>query len=159
MAHLPEWQRFTDRARKVMLIAQREASQRGGHIVDTHHILLALAGEGGGVGANVLRNLEVPYGRVVNALSGATSESEQRGVFSEMTVGNALPAFTLDAKELLKLAADEASRLRHNYIGTEHLLLGMCMQADSNAVKVLRLMGVDPEIVRADVIDLFGSAE
>ncbi|MCO5167183.1 MAG: ATP-dependent Clp protease ATP-binding subunit [Planctomycetes bacterium] len=142
--------RFTDRARKVMGLARQEAQRFNHQYIGTEHILLGLIQEGSGVAANVLRNLDVDPERI----RGEVEKIVQDGP-TMATLGQ-LP-FTPRAKKVLELASEEATNLRHNYIGTEHLLLGLIRENEGVAAQVLMNLGLKLEEVREEVLDLLGA--
>ena len=110
--------RFTDRARRVMGLARQEAQRFNHEYIGTEHILLGLIQEGSGVAANVLRNLDIDLDKIRREVEKIVQSGP-----SMVTMGQ-LP-FTPRAKKVLELSVEEASNLGHNYIGTEHLLLGL----------------------------------
>src|SRR5881227_4089918 len=112
------YERFTDRARKVMQLANQEAQRFNHEYIGTEHILLGLVKEGSGVAANVLKNLDIDLKKIRLEV-----EKLVKAGPSMVTMGQ-LP-FTPRAKKVLELSVEEASNLGHNYIGTEHLLLGL----------------------------------
>src|SRR6187399_501577 len=133
--------RFTDRARKVMNLAKSEAQRLNHEYIGTEHILLGLVQEGSGVAANVLRNMGIDLKRIR-----AEIEKLVKGSSTMVPMGN-LP-FTPRAKKVLELSLEEASQLGHNYIGTEHLLLGLIKESEGIAARVLTNLGVKLEDVR-----------
>ncbi|MCU0722271.1 MAG: ATP-dependent Clp protease ATP-binding subunit [Planctomycetes bacterium] len=142
--------RFTDRARKVMGLARQEAQRFNHDYIGTEHILLGLVQEESGVAASVLKNMDIDLKKVrmevekqVQAGTGAKASGQ-------------LP-FTPRAKKVLELAMEEASNLGHNYIGTEHLLLGLLKEQDGMAARVLINLGLRLEEVREQVLDLLGA--
>ena len=144
------FERFTDRARKVMALANQEAQRFNHEYIGTEHILLGLVKEGTGVGANVLRNLDVDLHKVrleVEKLVKSGSEP--------VTMGK-LPQ-TPRAKRVIEYAIEEARNLNHNYVGTEHLLLGLLRERDGVAAQVLMNMNLKLEEVRAEVLELLGA--
>lgn len=143
------FERFTDRARKVMAIANQEAQRDDREFVDTEHILLGLAKEGYGVAANVLKNLGIDLRKIR-----VESERLTPAGKSEATM-NKLPQ-TPHAKKVIEYAIEEAKRLGHNYVGTEHLLLGLVRCEDGVASKVLAACGVTVERMRFEVEWLLG---
>ncbi len=147
------FERFTDRARKVVHLARGEAERLGHEFIGTEHILLGLVKEGSGVAANVLENLNVDLEKVRVEVEKYVSASS-----GTMTSSSTLP-FTPRAKKVLELAMDEARSLEHNYIGTEHLLLGLLREQEGMAAQVLLNLNVKLEDVRAEVMDLLGAAE
>ncbi|GDX97949.1 ATP-dependent Clp protease ATP-binding protein [Phycisphaerae bacterium] len=145
------FERFTDRARKVMALANQEAQRLNHEYIGTEHILLGLVKEGSGVGANVLRNLDVDLRKVrleVEKLVRAGPEM--------VTMGK-LPQ-TPRAKKVIEYAIEEARNLNHNYVGTEHLLLGLLREHDGVAAQVLMNLGLKLEEVREEVLNLLGAS-
>jgi len=144
------FERFTDRARKVMALANQEAQRLNHEYIGTEHILLGLVKEGSGVGANVLRNLDVDLRKVrleVEKLVRAGPEM--------VTMGR-LPQ-TPRAKKVIEYAIEEARNLNHNYVGTEHLLLGLLREHDGVAAQVLMNLNLKLEEVREEVLNLLGA--
>ncbi len=144
--------RFTDRARKVMALARKEAQRFNHDFIGTEHILLGLIQEGSGVAANVLKNLGVEINRIRSEIE----KNVQSGP-SMVTMGQ-LP-FTPRAKKVLELSMEEANELGHNYIGTEHLLLGLLRENDGVAAQVLMDLSIKLDDVRNEVLELLGAAE
>jgi ATP-dependent Clp protease ATP-binding subunit ClpC len=142
--------RFTDRARKVMNLAKQEAQRLNHEYIGTEHILLGLVQEGSGVAANVLRNMNIDLKKIRTEI-----EKIVKGSPTMVTMGN-LP-FTPRAKKVLELALEEASQLGHNYIGTEHLLLGLIKENEGIAARVLLNLGVKLEDVREEVLEFLGA--
>ena len=141
------FERFTDRARRVVVLAQEEARMLNHDYVGTEQILVALIGEGGGVAARALQSLGITEEAVrqqVEELVGRGQAGPQRGH---------LP-FTPGAKKILQLSLREAIALGHGYIGTEHILLGLVREGEGVALRVLNGLGVDPGRVRQRVIAL-----
>jgi hypothetical protein len=150
-AALSMFERFTDRARRIVVLAQEEARMLNHDYVGTEHILIALIREGGGTAAQALQSL------------GITEEAARQQVEEVVGRGQADPQqghlpFTPRAKKTLELALREALQLGHNYIGTEHILLGLIREGEdkgtSPATQVLNGLGVDPNRVRQQVIQL-----
>jgi ATP-dependent Clp protease ATP-binding subunit ClpA len=146
-AALSMFERFTDRARRVVVLAQEEARMLNHDHVGTEHVLLGLIREGGGVAARALESL------------GITEEAARQQV--EEIVGRGQPGvqrrhlpFTPPAKKILQLSLREAIALGHAHIGTEHILLGLVRAGDGRAMQVLNGLGVDPIRVRQQVIQL-----
>src|SRR5216683_659695 len=144
------YERFTDRARKVMQLANQEAQRFKHEYIGTEHILLGLAKEGAGVAANVLKNLDINLEKI-------RREVEKIVVFGpdEVTMGK-LPQ-TPRAKKVIEYAIEEARNLNHNYVGTEHLLLGLLREHDGVAAQVLMNLGLKLEEVREEVLNLLGA--
>ena len=142
--------RFTDRARKVMALARKEAQRFNHDFIGTEHILLGLIQEGSGVAANVLKNLDVEP----NKIRGEIEKHVQTG--PAMVSMGQLP-FTPRAKKVLELSQEEANELCHYYIGTEHLLLGLIREQDGVAAQVLLELGVKLDEVKSEVLELLGA--
>ncbi len=142
--------RFTDRARKVMNLAKQEAQRLNHEYIGTEHILLGLIQEGSGVAASVLKNLGVDLKKIRNEIEKIVKGSPT------MVSMSTLP-FTPRAKKVLELALEEASQLGHNYIGTEHLLLGLIKENEGIAARVLTNLGVKLEEVREEVLEFLGA--
>ncbi len=140
---------FTDRARKVMALANQEAQRFNHEYIGTEHILLGLVKEGSGVGTNVLKNLDVDLRKVRLEVEKLVKSGPEN-----VTMGK-LPQ-TPRSKKVIEYAIDEARNLNHKYIGTEHLLLGLCRESECLAQQVLANLGVTIEEVRDGVINLLG---
>jgi ATP-dependent Clp protease ATP-binding subunit ClpC len=145
---MPMFERFTERARRVIILAQDEAKRLNHSAVGTEHILLGIVREGEGVASKVLESLHISPERIRAEIESAIGRGD-RTPYEEVT-------FTPRAKKVLELALDEARRLGHNYIGTEHLLLGLIREGEGVAARVLEAMGADLERVRAQVVYLLG---
>jgi len=143
------FERFTDRARKVMQLANQEAQRFNHEYVGTEHILLGLIKEGSGVAANVLRNLEVDLKKIRLEVE----KLVQTG--PDMVTMGRLP-LTPRARKVIEYATEEARNLNHNYIGTEHLLLGLLREQEGVAAQVLMNLGLKLEEVREEVLNLLG---
>jgi ATP-dependent Clp protease ATP-binding subunit ClpA len=141
------FERFTDRARRVLVIAQDEALALDHNFLGTEHVLLGLIREGEGVGAKALQQLGVDLGavrqQVVDTIGRGTPGS-----------ASTAPAFTPRAKKVLELSLKEALGLGHNYIGTEHILLGLIREGEGVASQVLVASGLTPGQIRSKVIEL-----
>src|SRR5438105_6349808 len=135
--------KFTERARKVLQLAQEEAQRFNHNYIGTEHLLLGLVREGEGVAAKVLANLGVELNKVRSAVEFIIGRGD-RMVMGEI-------GLTPRAKKVIELAVDEARRLGHHYIGTEHLLLGLVREGEGIAAGVLESLGVSPDKVRAEV--------
>ena len=142
--------RFTDRARKVMGLARQEAQRFNHDYIGTEHILLGLIQEGSGVAANVLKNMDIELKKI----RGEIEKMVKTGP-TMVTMGQ-LP-FTPRAKKVLELALEEASNLGHNYLGTEHLLLGLLRESEGIAAQVLMNLGIKLEDVREEVLEFLGA--
>jgi ATP-dependent Clp protease ATP-binding subunit ClpA len=142
------FERFTDRARRVLVLAQDEAAALGHNFLGTEHILLGLLAEGEGVGAKALQAL------------GAQPDDLRRRIVDTIgpgdpaSVGGTAPPFTPRAKKVLELSLRAALDLGHNYIGTEHELLGLLAEGEGVAAQVLVASGLSMADVRAKVIEL-----
>jgi len=143
--------RFTERARKVVILAKEEAKRFNHDYIGTEHILLGLIKEGESVAAAVLQNLGL-------SLDTIRLEVEKLVQFGPSTIVSGDIPFTPKAKKVIELAMDEARRLGHNYIGTEHLLLGLIKEGEGVASHVLMNIGLDLNKVRSEVIKLLGSS-
>src|SRR5512147_2987973 len=141
------FERFTERARKVMALANQEAQRFNHEYIGTEHILLGLVKEGSGVGANVLKNLGVDLHKVRMEVEKLVKAGP------DMVTMGKLP-HTPRAKKVLEYAIEEARNLSHNYVGTEHLLLGLLREHDGVAAQVLTSLGATLDSVRAEVINL-----
>jgi len=144
------FERFTDRARKVMALANQEAQRFNHEYVGTEHILLGLVKEGQGVAANVLHNLQVDLKKIRLEVEKIVKSGPNM-----VTMGK-LPQ-TPRAKKVIEFAIEEARNLGHNYVGTEHLLLGLLREHDGVAAQVLMNLGLKLEDVRAEVLNILGA--
>ncbi len=142
--------RFTDRAKKVMNLARQEAQRFNHEYLGTEHVLLGLVQEGSGVAANVLKNMGIDLNKIRTEVEKIVKTGP-----STVTMGQ-LP-FTPRAKKVLELSMEEASNLGHNYIGTEHLLLGLIKENEGIAAQVLLNLGVKLEDVREEVLEFLGA--
>ncbi len=142
------FERFTEKAIKVIMLAQEEARRLGHNFVGTEQILLGLIGEGTGVAAKVLKSLGVN-------LKDSRIEVEKIIGRGSGFVAVEIP-FTPRAKRVLELSLEEARQLGHNYIGTEHLLLGLIREGEGVAARVLENLGIDLTKVRTQVIRMLG---
>jgi ATP-dependent Clp protease ATP-binding subunit ClpC len=137
---------FTDRARRVVVLAQEEARMLNHNYIGTEHILLGLIHEGKGVGAKALESLGIS----LDTLQQQVKEKVGRG---EHAPSGHIP-FTPSAKKVLELALSESKALGHHYVGTEHILLGLVREGNGVAAQVLLKPGVDVNLVRQQVISL-----
>jgi len=142
--------KFTERARKVLTLAQEEATRFNHNYIGTEHLLLGLVREGEGVAAKVLANLGVELNRVRSAVEFIIGRGDR------MIVGEI--GLTPRAKKVIELAVDEARRLGHHYIGTEHLLLGLVREGEGIAAGVLESLGVNLEKVRTQTIQVLSQS-
>ena len=145
------FERFTDRARKVMALANQEAQRFNHEYIGTEHILLGLVKEGSGVGATVLKNLDVDIKKLRLAI-----EKRVKSGPDMVTMGK-LPQ-TPRAKKVIEYAIEEARALNHNYVGTEHILLGLLRETEGIAAQVLMDMDMKLEDVRQEVLNLLGAS-
>jgi len=140
------WQRFTERARRVVFFAQEEAGRLGENYVSTEHLLLGLVRETDSVAARILERLGVSPGRI-------RAEIERQVTRGDGRLGQDMQ-LTPRAKRVIDLAYDEARQLNNNYIGTEHLLLGLIREGEGMAGRTLAKLGVDLERTRREVMSL-----
>src|SRR6476661_1456307 len=143
------YERFTDRARKVMQLANQEAQRFNHEYVGTEHVLLGLVKEGSGVAANVLKNLDVDLRKIRVEVEKIVQSGP------DMVTMGKLPQ-TPRAKKVIEYAIEEARNLNHNYVGTEHLLLGLLREQEGVAAQVLMNLGLKLEDVREEVLNLLG---
>jgi len=143
------YERFTDRARKVMQLANQEAQRFNHEYIGTEHILLGLVKEDSGVVANVLKNLDIDLRKIRLEVEKIVQSGP------DMVTMGKLP-HTPRAKKVLELAIEEARNLNHNYVGTEHLLLGLLRDQEGVATRVLINLGLKLEDVRDEVLNLLG---
>jgi len=141
-----KFDKFTDRARKVLTLAQEEAQRFNHNYIGTEHLLLGLVREGDGVAAKVLANMGVQLPKVRSAVEFIIGRGDT------MIMGEI--GLTPRAKKVIELSVDEARRLNHHYIGTEHLLLGLVREGEGIAAGVLESLGVNLEKVRAQVMQV-----
>jgi len=142
--------RFTERARKVIILAKEEARRFNHDYIGTEHILLGLIREGEGVAATVLQKLGVSLENIRLEIEKLVQPGPTTQIIGDIP-------FTPRAKKALELAAEEARSLGHNYIGTEHLLLGLIREGEGMASQVLLNLGLDLNTVRNEVMELLGS--
>ena len=143
--------RFTERARKVIILAKEEARRFNHDYIGTEHILLGLIREGEGVAAAVLQKLDISLENIRLEIEKLVQPGPTTQIIGDIP-------FTPRAKKALELAAEEARSLGHNYIGTEHLLLGLIREGEGIASQVLLNLGMDLNSVRNEVMGLLGSA-
>src|SRR6202166_2448959 len=140
------FERFTDRARRVLVLAQEEARLLGHGFIGTEHVLLGLIQEGEGLAAQALEQLEISLE--------AVREKVKETIVLSGSAPTGSPPFTPRAKKVLELSLREAMQLGHNYIGTEHMLLGLAREGEGGAAQVLVSLGADLPRVRQQVIQL-----
>ncbi|MBN2455688.1 MAG: ATP-dependent Clp protease ATP-binding subunit [Sedimentisphaerales bacterium] len=144
------FERFTDRARKVMALANQEAQRFNHEYIGTEHILLGLVKEGSGVGATVLKNLDVDIKKLRLEIEKLVKSGP------DMVTMGKLPQ-TPRSKKVIEYAIEEARSLNHNYVGTEHILLGLLRETEGIAAQVLMNLGLKLEDVRQEVLNLLGA--
>jgi ATP-dependent Clp protease ATP-binding subunit ClpA len=145
-AALTMFERFTDRARRIVVLAQEEARTLNRDHVGTEHILVALIRETGGVASQAMESL------------GVTEDAARQQVRETDVKGGHLP-FTPHGRKTLQLSLREAMALGHGYIGTEHILLGLVREGEGTAIRVLGALGVEPNRVRQEVIRLVSARQ
>jgi ATP-dependent Clp protease ATP-binding subunit ClpC len=143
------YERFTDRARKVMQLANQEAQRFNHEYIGTEHVLLGLIKEGSGVAANVLKNLDVDLRKIRLEVEKLVQSGP------DMVTMGKLPQ-TPRAKKVIEYSMEEARNLNHNYVGTEHILLGLLREQEGVAAQVLMNLGLKLEEVRDEVLNLLG---
>jgi ATP-dependent Clp protease ATP-binding subunit ClpA len=148
------YERFTDRARKVIQLAHQEAQRFNHEYIGTEHILLGLVAEGAGVAANVLKNLDIDLGKIRREVE----KIVQHGPGGDPPITGRLP-HTPRAQKVIEYAIEEAQRLGHNYVGTEHQLLGLLREDQGVAAQILMNLGVELDQVREEVVNLLGPRE
>ena len=141
------FERYTERARRVLFFARYEASQLGSISIETEHLLLGLIREGKGLTSRI-------FARSHLSLESIRKEIEGRTVFREKVSTSVEIPFSAETKRVLQFAAEEADRLLHNYIGTEHLLLGILREERSVAATILMEKGMRLNTVREDIVAL-----
>jgi ATP-dependent Clp protease ATP-binding subunit ClpC len=140
------FERFTDRARRVVVLSQEEARILDHDYIGTEHLLLGLIREGHGLAAKALESLGISPDRVRQQVEETVGRGQQ-------APAGHIP-FTPQAKNVLRLALSEALALDHHYIGTEHILLGLMREGDGVAARVLAQLGADLDQVREQVLQL-----
>jgi ATP-dependent Clp protease ATP-binding subunit ClpA len=143
------YERLTDRARKVMGLAKHAAQRLNHEYIGTEHILLGLVEEGSGVAANVLKSLDVSLRKVRKEVEKIVMAGPDAVTMTK------LPQ-TPRAKKVIEYAVEEARSLNHNYVGTEHLLLGLLREQEGIAAQVLLNLGLNLQDVRQEVLNLLG---
>jgi ATP-dependent Clp protease ATP-binding subunit ClpC len=143
------YERFTDRARKVMQLANQEAQRFNHEYIGTEHVLLGLIKEGSGVAANVLKNLDIDLRKIRLEVEKLVQSGP------DMVTMGKLPQ-TPRAKKVIEYSMEEARNLNHNYVGTEHILLGLLREQEGVAAQVLMNLGLKLEEVREEVLNLLG---
>src|SRR5438309_7271076 len=141
------YERFTDRARKVMQLANQEAQRFNHEYIGTEHVLLGLIKEGSGVAANVLKNLDIDLRKIRLEVEKLVQSGP------DMVTMGKLPQ-TPRAKKVIEYSMEEARNLNHNYVGTEHILLGLLREQEGVAAQVLMNLGLKLEDVRKEILNL-----
>ena len=142
--------RFTERAQQVLVLAQEEAKRLGHNFIGTEHLLLGLVREGSGIAARALQNMNVDLNGMRSEVERITPKGDklfQKGV-----------SYTPRAKRVVELSIEESQNLGHNYVGTEHILLGLLREGEGIAAQVLTNLGIDLKRARKEVIQLLGSS-
>ncbi|HBY57764.1 MAG TPA: ATP-dependent Clp protease ATP-binding subunit ClpC [Candidatus Atribacteria bacterium] len=145
------FKRYTEKAKRAIMIAQEEAINFNHDYIGTEHILIGLAKEEEGIASQVLRELGVNADKVMEEVERLVGRGEYQQT-NEVT-------FTPRAKKVLELASQEASQLKHNYIGTEHILLGLIKEGSGMAIRILADLGVNPENVYSEVMKVLMESE
>jgi ATP-dependent Clp protease ATP-binding subunit ClpC len=151
MPEIDRFNKFTERARKVLHLAQEEAQRLKHNYIGTEHLLLGLIREGDGVAAKVLSNLGVDLDKARSSVESILGRGN-RVVIGEI-------GLTPRTKKVVELAVDEARHLHHHYLGTEHLLLGLVREGQGIGAGVLESLGVSLEKVRAQTLQVLGKLE
>ena len=143
--------KFTNRAKQVRKLAEREAQRLNHNYIGTEHILLGLIRLGQGVAIEVLRKLNLDFDTI------RLEVEKIVGLGSEKSSSSTPPVMTPRATRVFELAAEEAARLKHNYVGTEHILLGLLLEQDGVAARVLRNLDIDLESTRQEILNILSS--
>ncbi len=143
--------RFTERAQQVLVLAQEEAKRLSHNFIGTEHLLLGLVREGSGIAARALQNMNVDLNRVLSEVERITPKGDKL-FFQGIT-------YTPRAKRVVELSIEESQNLGHNYVGTEHILLGLLREGEGIAAQVLTNLGIDLKRARKEVIQLLGGEE
>jgi ATP-dependent Clp protease ATP-binding subunit ClpC len=147
------FERYTERARRVLFFARYEASQFGSFSIETEHVLLGLVREGKGLTSRL-------FGRASVSLASIRSEIEARTVVHDKKISTSVEIpFTAETKRILQFAAEEADRLSVSYIGTEHLLLGILREERCLAAKILVEKGLRLDTARSEIVTLLNERE
>ena len=144
------YERFTDRARKVLQLANQEAQRLNHEYIGTEHILLGLVKEGSGVASNVLKNLDIDLAKIRREVEKLVDQGSN-------VIGMGKLPQTPRAQKVVGYAMDEARNLGHTYVGTEHLLLGLLREEEGVASQVLSNLGVNTNSVREEILQLLGN--
>ncbi len=142
--------RFTERSQKVLALAQEEAVRLGHYNIGTEHILLGLVKEGEGIAAKALQSLNISLDKVQKEVEGLIGKGQEKPINV---------SYTPRAKKVIELSMDEARKLGHTYVGTEHILLGLIREGEGVAARVLNNLGISLNKARQQVLQLLGSNE
>ncbi|OEF96386.1 ATP-dependent Clp protease ATP-binding subunit ClpC [Vulcanibacillus modesticaldus] len=142
--------RFTERSQKVLTLAQEEAIRLGHNVIGTEHILLGLVKEGGGIAAKALQSLNISLEKVQSEVEALIGKGSDKPINI---------SYTPRAKKVIELSMDEARKLGHSYVGTEHILLGLIREGEGVAARVLNNLGVSLNKARQQVLQLLGNTE
>ena len=142
------WEPFTERARRSIVLAQEEAQRLGTNYIGTEHLLLGIMSEGESVATKVLERLGLTLTKLRREVEAITSKSPK--------TKNPEVVFTPKAKKVIEIAYEEARNLSHNYIGTEHLLLGLIKESEGVASRVLNNLGVDIQKIKSEITNILG---
>ena len=145
------FERFSERAKHVLTLAQEEAERSHHSYIGTEHLLLGLLREGGGIGARALKNLGIEIGMVREAIESVLGRNER------IIIQQIIP--TSRVKKVIEISFEEARRLGDNFVGTEHLLLALMLEGEGIAAKVLTDMGATEAKVRSEIERLLASTE
>ena len=145
------FERFTERAKKVLTLAQDEAERRHHHYIGTEHLLLGLMREGEGLAAKVLKNLGLEIDMVRHTIDSVLGRSER------IIIQQIIP--TTRVKKVIEISFEEAKRMGHNYVGTEHILLALLIEGEGIAAHVLTDLGATLDKVRSEIDDLLTNPE
>ncbi|UFJ43410.1 ATP-dependent Clp protease ATP-binding subunit [Brevibacillus humidisoli] len=146
--------RFTERAQKVLALALEEAVRLGHKDIGTEHVLLGLIREGEGIAAKALQSLGLGLDKIQNEVESLIGRGSE-----QPTAGNYTPNYTPRAKKVIELSMDEARKLGHTYVGTEHILLGLIREGEGIAARIMNNLGVSLNKARQQVLQLLGSSE
>ncbi|WP_126429270.1 ATP-dependent Clp protease ATP-binding subunit [Brevibacillus marinus] len=146
--------RFTERAQKVLALALEEAVRLGHKDIGTEHVLLGLIREGEGIAAKALQSLGLGLDRIQNEVESLIGRGSE-----QPTAGSYTPNYTPRAKKVIELSMDEARKLGHTYVGTEHILLGLIREGEGIAARIMNNLGVSLNKARQQVLQLLGSSE
>ena len=145
------FEKYTERARKIMSLARQEAQRLNSEFIGTEHILLGVVREGGGVAAKVLQKFQADHKKIIREIEKLITPSTSPTV----TLGQ-LP-FSPRAKRVMELSAESANQLQHDVIGTEHILLGLLKEKEGIAAQVLTKMDVGLEVARDQILEILGA--